>query len=846
MALRKLPFSRSENHGSGYAATKSQPNLVSDRAIDDNAFGSLATRSKSLPLSSISTTYAAIRAIPWAKTIRSWKKLPARILNLVLEQLRRIHLGPNSTSCTTCYMRDLASVQMTCKAWFSDAQRHLYTNIEIVGDDDTSILQKWRLTRAARLIRLRSTLRSKHLLASLVKTIHVPDPHIPLYLPNDYPNPEYDAYLCTLASVIMTCPNLEALTGFIPFYNHTFDRLTHALSTRTKLRQHVWIIAENDDVSARSQEQLPPGLLDVHQVYQFTHYHDRWTNLETLMLCSPASLGVIEHDLFIHILNSLPSLQNLCISTFDADDFHDKTLLSLPRIQRLRLEECNGITEHGLMRWAASPVAFQVKELSLLHQNIVHLSTLSKVLASLSHLTRFTIWQIDIAPSFTHGEERVTLQPTLASPSLVFLHWDFHCREDQGPGQNLRSGTRTSNTLHSARLLSANAHLALSIQHDGFPRLALLRAPRDTAPYGALQSVCLPNPENNFFVSDDRRGLESFHTKPFSNSLQIARIRAHRMARQTIRKQVAAQIPRTARSSPNPIKVPWGTVELVNWHVKTATRAAPMTPGNNKSTTSSEDGEGSIPRCRSNNRDTLPQPARSDEAQSAGNAPQKQANFIRLRNQADVPSDTQVRDDSPSLPPRHPLHFRSTPSEPQQPMYLQHNTISTARFKRPAFYLLSDAYGNDENGGLVGWAELLGIQEKAKMESDSRQSSSDEVRMSSEYTHSESSSEYETSINRLFGRRFRCDGSWNRSIRSDYDLQSQPRTVRPLNSSSKSSAGLKSSKGSKSKSKSSSRFSLPLDFWSSTRARDGERWRHVARPRGERGETVSVQDFFGV
>jgi hypothetical protein len=58
------------------------------------------------------------------------------------------------------------------------------------------------------------------LLAALVKTLHVPDPNVPLYGPNGEPNAEYDAYICTLASVVMACPNLEAMAGFYSFYNH--------------------------------------------------------------------------------------------------------------------------------------------------------------------------------------------------------------------------------------------------------------------------------------------------------------------------------------------------------------------------------------------------------------------------------------------------------------------------------------------------------------------------------------------------------------------------------------------------------------------------------------------------
>lgn len=55
----------------------------------------------------------------------NWKKLPPPALDLVLDHLKSVHLGPMSESCSTCYLRDLTSMQVTCKAWFSDAQRIL-------------------------------------------------------------------------------------------------------------------------------------------------------------------------------------------------------------------------------------------------------------------------------------------------------------------------------------------------------------------------------------------------------------------------------------------------------------------------------------------------------------------------------------------------------------------------------------------------------------------------------------------------------------------------------------------------------------------------------------------------
>lgn len=59
------------------------------------------------------------------KSRQVWKRLPAPVLELVLQHLNQIHLDRQSPSCTTCYMRDLISVQRTCKAWFSSAQKTL-------------------------------------------------------------------------------------------------------------------------------------------------------------------------------------------------------------------------------------------------------------------------------------------------------------------------------------------------------------------------------------------------------------------------------------------------------------------------------------------------------------------------------------------------------------------------------------------------------------------------------------------------------------------------------------------------------------------------------------------------
>ncbi|KIX03146.1 uncharacterized protein Z518_06697 [Rhinocladiella mackenziei CBS 650.93] len=157
------------------------------------------------------------------------------------------------------------------------------SHIQIVGYDDPIKLQKLKLSRTTRLNRLRSTRCSKSLLAALVKTIHITDLNTSLYLPDDDPSSEYDAYLRHVGLPSHSTSNLEGLMGFILFYNHAFNRLMYAISPRTK---QVWIAAENDDAKGRSQRQLPPGL---------------WMSIGPFRSSSTMSAGnFLKHSYFAH------------------------------------------------------------------------------------------------------------------------------------------------------------------------------------------------------------------------------------------------------------------------------------------------------------------------------------------------------------------------------------------------------------------------------------------------------------------------------------------------------------------------------------------------------------------
>ena len=331
-----------------------------------------------------------------------------------------------------------------------------YDKIHIVGHDSPAQLKKFKMKAGVRLKLLRRTLRERRVLAQLVHELKVPN------LQGNITGVDKEA-IDLVASIVMACPNLEKLIGFYPTFNHEFNRLTHALSTRRKLKEHIWIIGENDAITQRSMKQLPPGLMDVEQVDSFLHYHSSWSSLATLVLhCHDQ--GVLEHDIFIEMFQHLPSLRHLYISSFDIDDFNDLTLEYLPPLHSLRLESLPGITDRGLSRFATALAAQNIQRLSLIHLPIKSLLTISRLLAHLTQVTRFTFIQ-ESSPTLPSDE--LIFQPIVASPALTFLHWDIFSPE----------GTASSN-------------LAASIRAGGFPSLRTIRAPSDHN--GQLQALCKP------------------------------------------------------------------------------------------------------------------------------------------------------------------------------------------------------------------------------------------------------------------------------------------------------------------------------------------------------------------
>ena len=321
-------------------------------------------------------------------------------------------------------------------------------------------------------------------------------------------------YMNLVASLIMACPNLEKLEDFHPTYDHEFNRLIYALSTRRRLVEQIWLIGQNAVITARSQQQLAPGLMDLDQKTSFVHYHSSWNVLTTLFLYSP-NQGILEKDIFVNmkndihpqkikgpgILHRLPSLQNLCIANFDMDDFDDFTLQHLPPLKSLRLQDLEGVTFWGLSEFSRMTSAFSIRNLSLINLDITYISAISNLCLHLKNLKRFTLVQ-DTSPEVTPGE--IVFQPLIASHQLEYLHWDIVV-----PG-------------------SAYDNLASSIRAGGFPRLHTIRAPSDR--YGQIQALC--KPRASIEIPSDR----SWQVVEENNAPQRSLREARRAAQQRLEK----------------------------------------------------------------------------------------------------------------------------------------------------------------------------------------------------------------------------------------------------------------------------------------------------------------------
>ncbi|KAF3942160.1 hypothetical protein ABW19_dt0207477 [Dactylella cylindrospora] len=417
--------------------------------------------------------------------------IPQIVFTKIARELRTIHsAGAVGLPCDTCFMRDLCSLALVSKRFSKGALKLLYSRIRIHGPDSENTKfhfggsKKNGLKYGARINLLCRTLRSRPDLAELVVELKLPAYDLTL------PGPDVANIHSMAAGLIMCCPNLERLVGFYPNFEFGMglevpgnpkeeewrrgsDRLWTALSTRKRLKEHVWLLVgeqfdpspddigyiDENGVFRQEGEPLPRAFIQ-----RFLSYHAQWQNLETLVLHGMNTISSLQPHDFMALFQYVPNLTSLYISHFAYYQFTGEVLWHLPKnLTALRLECLPGLTDRSLSSYFSSPQN-PLQKLALINLDISSLLLIIKIFSNLAQLEKFTLLQ-DVAPEID-DTDTLFLRPLLACRSLKFLHWDC-----------LKPG-------------SAETHLANSILEGGFPKLQYLRAPCDSK--GTLQAVCRP------------------------------------------------------------------------------------------------------------------------------------------------------------------------------------------------------------------------------------------------------------------------------------------------------------------------------------------------------------------
>ena len=401
-----------------------------------------------------------------AKPGELFAALPGEVLELILEELRMLHLEPGRSSCATCWMRDCCSVAASARKFVKYAREALYQHVYIVGHEGPGMKKRTKVTYGSRLVLLRRTLRANPHISVIVRSLKPPARPLSVGVV---------AYNDLIASVVMACPNFERLVGYYPTYDHSFQRLFQALSTRPKLKDMNWILEpslhqrqQRTRSPQHSKDRWGPGDLQPQESQLFLGFHSNWRQLTTFVVhCQPGA-ALSPANLLECAIRSLPSLQNLYLSHVPHTTFNDKNLLALPALKKLSLSYCPGVTTAGLSSLATRPASASLQALTLIHMNIESLPAIARIFSYLTALSTFTVVQT-YAPEIPPNEF-IMLFPYLASQTLHTLHWDIPYLPN----------TTTP----------ADAILARSIAARGFPALRALCTPND--PEGLFQSLCIP------------------------------------------------------------------------------------------------------------------------------------------------------------------------------------------------------------------------------------------------------------------------------------------------------------------------------------------------------------------
>ncbi|KAF2872210.1 hypothetical protein BDV95DRAFT_38823 [Massariosphaeria phaeospora] len=421
-----------------------------------------------------------------------FKRLPREVYDCVVEQLEQLHFGQDE-ACPSCYLKDLYNLSLTSRAWDRATTLQMYRKVWVLTNEDAPKMPKLKIRGTSRLKLLRRTLRGRPAWAQHVRELNMSDFQV-LY---QNASIEREEIVNLVASLVMACPNLERLVGFHVPYTHVYDRLSHALSTRTKLKERVWLLAENEDLDLYEDEEEDPTSMyyqaERDPTERFLELNSNHSNLTTLILHQEQADPTIPLTFraVIGSLRQFPVLRHLSISGLSATCFTNLALNALPlNLQSLRLQDLPGINDKGLQRFASSRLSTSLSSLMLINLEISDLVTVSKFMsAHLRSLQRFSLSQY-ATPSLPTDAPI----PELKSDSLTYVHWELRSQAILSPPHPYAFSHLDTASIYPTDQeppsCLATSTLATNILASNFPSLRSIRAPHD--PQGALQALCHP------------------------------------------------------------------------------------------------------------------------------------------------------------------------------------------------------------------------------------------------------------------------------------------------------------------------------------------------------------------
>ncbi|KAE8837237.1 hypothetical protein PTNB73_08140 [Pyrenophora teres f. teres] len=419
--------------------------------------------------------------------VKMINRLPREVYDCIVAQLEHIHLD-NDQPCPSCYLRDLNSLARTNRVWHKAANTAMYTKPLVFTNKEHAKLPKLNIKGTSRLKLLRKTLRDNLGLARRVRELHLVDFQT-LYLNASI---EREEIANSVASLVMACPSLERLVGFHTPFAHGFDRLSYALSTRTCLKERVWMLTDREDDFGEDDD-LTTGhyIRECDPTEHFLHLNSKHRFLSTLVLDQepePSSTP-LNYRAVVGTFKGFPYLRHLSVCGLSDTSFTNLALHAIPdNLQSLRLEDLPGVTEKGIQRFAASSQAMSIRKLTLIDMDIASLATIADILfPHFASLQRFTLVQ-DTPPALDGAKT----MPKFRSHSLQYIHWELRSEASPLPALTFPTSVDSSCSFANPEPICciATSILAHAIKNQALPSLRRIRIPHD--PQGIIQSLCKP------------------------------------------------------------------------------------------------------------------------------------------------------------------------------------------------------------------------------------------------------------------------------------------------------------------------------------------------------------------